>query len=321
MDAIKTSPSIGSRESRAAHVAPVEHERVHAAASAIVTAVPFLCLGFVAWQVWDRALHWHDLVVFAATYIPIGLGVTVGFHRHFTHRSFKAPRWLRGLFGALGSAALEGPVIAWVAAHRKHHAFSDQEGDPHSPHVDHGGNVSGALRGLFHAHVGWLFLHTQRPNKQRYAPDLLDEPLIRVVDRIWWAWVVVGLAFPFALGLILSGSVLGGLTGLLWGGAVRIFVLHHITYSINSLCHFYGRRRFATGDESRNLAWLAPFSLGEAWHNNHHAFPTSAEHGLRWWEVDLSAWVIRGLERLGLAWDVVRVEPERQRRKAAVPAS
>ena len=134
---------------------------------------------------------------------------------------------------------------------------------------------------------------------------------------MWWAWVLLGLAFPFGLGLALSGSILGGLTGLLWGGAVRIFVLHHMTYSINSLCHFFGRRRFATGDESRNLAWLAPFSLGEAWHNNHHAFPTSAEHGLRWWEIDVSAWVIRGLERLGLAWDVVRVDPARQRRKVA----
>jgi stearoyl-CoA desaturase (Delta-9 desaturase) len=303
-----------------ADVAPVEHERVHAAASAIVTAVPLLCLGLVAWQVWGRALHWHDLVVFAATYVPIGLGVTVGFHRHFTHRSFKAPRWLRALLGALGSAALEGPVISWVAAHRKHHAFSDQEGDPHSPHVDHGGNaISGALRGLFHAHLGWLFLHTQRPNTDRYAADLLAEADTRLVDRMWWVWVLLGLAFPFALGLTLSGSILGGLTGLLWGGAIRVFLLHHITYSINSLCHFFGRRRFVTGDESRNLAWLAPFSLGEAWHNNHHAFPTSADHGLRWWEVDVSAWVIRGLERLGLAWEVVRVEPERQRRKVIAP--
>jgi stearoyl-CoA desaturase (delta-9 desaturase) len=278
-----------------ADVAPVEHERLHAASSAIVTIVPFLCLGLVAWQVWDRALHWHDLVVFAATYVPIGLGVTVGFHRHFTHRSFKARRWLR--------------------------AFSDQEGDPHSPHVDHGGGASGALRGLFHAHLGWMFLHTQRPNRARYAPDLLDEPMIRLVDRMWWAWVMLGLAFPFALGLALSGSILGGLTGLLWGGAVRLFVSHHMTFSINSLCHFFGRRRFATGDESRNLAWLAPFSLGEAWHNNHHAFPTSAEHGLRWWEIDMSAWVIRGLERVGLVWDVVRVEPQRQRRKAVAPVS
>jgi stearoyl-CoA desaturase (Delta-9 desaturase) len=302
-------------------VAPLEHERLHTAASVIAAAVPFLCLGVVAWQVWDRALHWHDLVVFAAMYVPVGLGVTVGFHRHFTHRSFKAPQWLRGVFGVLGSAALEGPVIAWVATHRKHHAHSDQEGDPHSPHVDHGGNVTGALRGLFHAHFGWLFLHTQRPNRARYAPDLLGEPLIRQVDRLWWAWVLLGLAFPFALGLILSGSILGGLTGLLWGGAVRIFVLHHMTYSINSLCHFFGRRRFVTGDESRNLGWLAPFSLGEAWHNNHHAFPTSAEHGLRRWEIDPSAWLIGGLERLGLVWDVVRISPDRRRRKAVAPVS
>src|SRR5688572_30206126 len=270
-------------------IQPVAHEAADRIALTVVTVVPILALGMAVWHAWGDALRASDIVVFAVMYVATALGVTVGFHRHFTHRSFKTTRPVRVVLAVLGSAAVQGPVISWVAAHRKHHAFSDQEGDPHSPHVDHGGNFSGALRGLFHAHLGWLFLHTQRPNKARYAPDLIDEPVTRMVDRMWWAWVLLGLAFPFALGLALSGSILGGLTGLLWGGAVRIFVLHHITYSINSLCHFFGRRRFATGDESRNLAWLAPFSLGEAWHNNHHAFPTSAAHGLRWWEVDPSA--------------------------------
>jgi stearoyl-CoA desaturase (delta-9 desaturase) len=261
-------------------------------------------------------LHWHDLVVFAVTYVPIGLGVTVGFHRHFSHRAFKAGRGMRLALGALGSAALEGPVVAWVANHRKHHAFSDREGDPHSPHVGHGGEVEGALRGLAHAHLGWLFLHTQRPARARYAPDLLRDPVSRFINRTCWLWVLLGLGFPFGLGAALTGTLVGGLTGLLWGGAVRIFLLHHITYSINSLCHFFGRRRFATDDESRNLGWLALPSLGEAWHNNHHAFPTSADHGLRWWEVDVSSLVIRGLERAGLVWDVARPGLERQARKA-----
>jgi stearoyl-CoA desaturase (delta-9 desaturase) len=175
----------------------------------------------------------------------------------------------------------------------------------------------GVLRGLAHAHLGWLFLHTQRPDQARYAPDLLRDPTIRLIDRTALLWPALGLAFPFFLGWALSGRIAGGLTGLLWGGAVRIFLLHHVTYSINSLCHAYGRRPFETRDESRNLAWLAPFSMGEAWHNNHHAFPTSAAHGLRRWEIDPSAFVIGALERVGLAWDVVRIAPERQRAKVA----
>jgi stearoyl-CoA desaturase (Delta-9 desaturase) len=300
----------------ASGVQEVANPRMHTTQSAIVVLVPFLGLGVVAWQLWGGALRWHDLVVFAVTYLPIGVGVTVGYHRLFTHRAFKTGRTIRGALGILGSAALEGPVISWVADHRRHHAFSDDEGDPHSPHVDHGGDVLGSLRGLMHAHVGWLFLHTQRGAKERYAPDLLKDPVMRFVDRTCLVWVVAGLAFPFVLGIALSGSLVGGLTGLLWGGLVRILVLHHVTYSINSLCHFFGTRRFATDDESRNLAWLAPFSLGEAWHNNHHAFPTSAAHGLRWWEIDPSALVIRALERTGLAWDVVRVGAERQSAKA-----
>jgi Fatty-acid desaturase len=302
-------------------VTPVENERMHSILSAVVTIVPFLAVGYAGWLAWDSALHWQDLVVFAITYLPIGLGVTVGFHRLFTHRSFKTGAVLRGVFGALGSAALEGPVIFWVSTHRKHHAFSDAEGDPHSPHVDHGGGLLAPLRGLGHAHLGWLFLHTQRPNTERYAPDLLGDPVARFISRTALLWVAAGLAVPFGLGVALTGTVVGGLTGLLWGGLVRIFLLHHVTCSINSLCHFFGRRRFATGDESRNLAWLAPFSLGEAWHNNHHAFPTSAAHGLRRFELDPSALVIRGLEKLGLVWDVVRVTPERQLGKLAVPGS
>jgi stearoyl-CoA desaturase (delta-9 desaturase) len=266
----------------------------------------------VVWQAWSGLLQWHDLLVFAITYVPLGLGVTVGFHRLLTHRSFETSRSIRAALAILGSAAIEGPVISWVADHRKHHAFSDQEGDPHSPHVGHGNGWRGALRGLFHAHLGWLFLHTERAARKRYAPDLLGDPLVRFVDRTFLAWAVLGLALPFGLGVAIGGSVTAGLTGLLWGGAVRMLVLHHITYSINSLCHFFGRRRFRTGDESRNLGWLSVLSLGEAWHNNHHAFPTSARHGLRRFELDVSAAVIRVLEALGLVWNVVRVPEQRQ---------
>jgi stearoyl-CoA desaturase (Delta-9 desaturase) len=301
-------------------IEPAVHETRDRIITGTVTVVPFLALGIVAWQLWNSLLHWHDLLVFVLLYAVSGLGVTVGFHRLFTHRSFKTKPAVRAFFAIAGSCAIEGPVISWVADHRKHHAFSDQPGDPHSPHVDHGVGWRGALRGLAHAHVGWLFIHTQRGNRRRYAPDLLADPVVRFVDRTFILWAVGGIAAAFGLGWLIGGSVTTGLTGLLWGGAVRLLVLHHATFSINSLCHFFGRRRFATGDESRNLAWLSLVTFGEAWHNNHHAFPTSAAHGIGRREVDISAGVIWLLEKTGLAWDVVRVSPERMARKA-VPAT
>ena len=297
-------------------IQPVANETRDRIITGTVTVLPFLGLGLVCWQLWERALHWHDVVVFLIVYAATGLGITVGFHRLLTHRSFKTKRWLRATFAALGSAAVEGPVISWVSDHRKHHVYADRDGDPHSPHVDHGVGWRGALRGLLHAHVGWLFIHTQRGAKERFAPDLIDDPAIRFVDRTFVLWVALGLLVPFGLGYALGGSWLTGLTGLLWGGLVRMLVLHHVTFSINSLCHFFGRRRFDTDDHSRNLLWLAPLSFGESWHNNHHAFPTSARHGLRPWELDLSAMLIRGLESVGLAWDVVRVSGERQDARA-----
>lgn len=298
-------------------IQPVANETRDRIITGTVTGLPILGLGLVCWQLWERALHWHDVVVFLIVYAATGLGITVGFHRLLTHRSFKTKRWLRATFAALGSAAVEGPVISWVSDHRKHHVYADRDGDPHSPHVDHGVGWRGALRGLLHAHVGWLFIHTQRGAKERFAPDLIDDPAIRFVDRTFVLWVALGLLVPFGLGYALGGSWLTGLTGLLWGGLVRMLVLHHVTFSINSLCHFFGRRRFDTDDHSRNLLWLAPLSFGESWHNNHHAFPTSAFHGLRRRELDLGGLFISALERIGLAWDVVRVSPERQREKAA----
>ena len=301
-------------------VEPVLNETRDRIATGIVTAVPILALGLVVWQVWGDFLRWSDVVVFAIMYVATGFGITVGFHRHFTHRSFKTSRPVRATLAVLGSAAIEGPVISWVADHRKHHTFADQEGDPHSPHVDHGVGFRGAFKGLLHAHVGWLFIHTQRGLRRRYARDLIDDPIVEFVDRKFLYWVIGGLAASFLLGWAIGGSLYAGLTGLLWGVAVRMLVVHHVTFSINSLCHFFGRRRFETDDESRNLLWLAPFSFGESWHNNHHAFPTSAEHGMRKWELDWSALLIRAMERVGLVWDVVRVDRERQERRKALLA-
>jgi stearoyl-CoA desaturase (delta-9 desaturase) len=282
----------------------------------VITVVPLALVVLAGWQLWNRELHWRDIVIFLIMYIPIGLGVTVGFHRLLTHRSFKTSSGMRGLFAVLGTMSVEGPVISWVADHRKHHAYSDRLGDPHSPHVDSGGGWQGALRGLAHAHVGWLFDHTQRGSRERFAPDLLADPVINFVDKTFILWSLVGLAIPFGLGVLIGGTAAAGLEAMLWAGAVRIFVLHHVTYSINSLCHFFGRRRFDTGDHSHNLSWLAPLSFGEAWHNNHHAFPTSAFHGMTRREIDLSGLTIAGLEHLGLVWDVQRISPDRQASKA-----
>jgi stearoyl-CoA desaturase (delta-9 desaturase) len=298
-------------------VQPVANENLDRFLTGTITVLPILALGLVAWQVWSELLGWSDLIVFAIMYVATGFGITVGFHRLFTHRAFKTGKAVRAILAALGSAAIEGPVISWVADHRKHHAYSDRPGDPHSPHVDHGHGVKGALKGLMHAHVGWLFIHTERGLKSRYAPDLIADPIVNFISRTFVVWVLAGLAVPFLLGWAIGGTVAEGLTGLLWGGAVRMLVLHHATYSINSLCHFFGKRTFDTNDESRNLGWLSFFTFGEAWHNSHHAFPTSARHGLKRWQFDPSAWVIWGLEKTGLAWDVVRIAPERQAAKLA----
>jgi stearoyl-CoA desaturase (delta-9 desaturase) len=303
-----------SKTPRSGDIEPVAHQTRDRVITAIVTVVPFVGLGFACWQAWHGLLHHSDLIVFAILYVSTGLGVTVGFHRLLTHRSFKTTRPLRALFAVLGSAAIEGPVIAWVADHRKHHAFSDRPGDPHSPHVDHGGGWTGALRGLLHAHLGWIFIHTQRGNKERFTPDLLKDPVISFVDRTFLLWAIIGLALPGVLGYLIGGTLFAAATGVLWGGLVRVFLMHHFTYSINSLCHVFGRRAYETGDESRNLAWLALPTFGEAWHNNHHAFPTSAVHGLGRWQLDPSALVIKGMERVGLVWDVV--EPSTARRSA-----
>jgi len=301
-------------------VRPVTMPLVDRVASAVVTAAPPIMLIVGMYFGWtSHLLVWQDILILAVAYCGIGMGITVGFHRLLTHRSFKCSRWVRAGFAALGSAAAEGPVIDWVATHRKHHQFSDIPGDPHSPHVGHGSGFRGALSGLAHAHIGWVFSDMEVADERRYAKDLLSDPLIRFVDRTFVLWVVLGLAVPFGLGVLLSGNVIGGLTALLWGGAARIFLMHHATFSINSLCHFFGKQEYDTTDESRNLAWLAIPTWGEAWHNTHHAFPTSYRHGLGKRQIDISAGVIRVLEMAGIAYDVVRIDPARQATKALAP--
>ena len=317
IDAAEPAPATVARGHRTAELVPIEHETRERLVRTGVIGLPLAALVAAGWLAWGGTLHWHDLVVLATVYALTGAGITVGYHRLFTHRSFKTTRPVRALFAVLGSMAVEGSVVEWVATHRKHHSFSDRPGDPHSPHVELQPGWRGAVRGLVHAHVGWMFRGKDMANPARYAKDLLADRDLRFISRTFPLWVVAGLALPFGLGVALTGSVVGGLTGLLWGGAVRIFLLHHATFSINSLCHFFGRSPFPTGDESRNLAWLAPITFGEAWHNNHHAFPTSARHGLGRWQPDPGAWLIAALERCHLVWDVVRISPERQQSKLA----
>jgi stearoyl-CoA desaturase (Delta-9 desaturase) len=265
---------------------------------------------------WNEAVGAADVGIMLGMYLITGAGISVGFHRLFAHRSFEAARPVRAALAILASMAMMGGIFRWVSNHRKHHAFSDEDGDPHSPHLTERGGAWGAVTGLWHAHVGWIFT-SDRPDPERYARHLVNDPMMRFIDRTFLVWVGVGLAIPFLAGFAISGRLEGALTGLLWGGPARIFALHHVTFSINSLCHFHGRRRFPTADESRNLFWLAPISFGEAWHNNHHAFPSSPFHGLRRREIDPGRWLILGLEALGLAWNVRRVGPERQLARAA----
>jgi stearoyl-CoA desaturase (delta-9 desaturase) len=265
---------------------------------------------------WNRAVGPLELCVMAALYVLTAFGVTLGYHRMFTHRALDGSRTLRAILAVLGSMAVEGSVITWVADHRKHHAFTDQDGDPHSPHLS-GPGFLGAVKGLWHAHIGWLFETVGQAERERFAPDLMKDRTLRLIDRLFLLWVALGLIVPFALGWLIGGSLGVALTTLLWAGLVRVFLLHHVTWSINSVCHFFGRRRFQVDDESRNVFWLAPISMGEAWHHNHHAFPTSAFHGLRFWErvSDPTGLVISVLEKLGLVWNVVRISPERQAAK------
>jgi stearoyl-CoA desaturase (Delta-9 desaturase) len=279
--------------------------------------VPFIGVLVAVVLLWNRAVDAADLGILAAMYLLTGLGVTVGFHRLLTHRAFQTYPWLERTFAVLGSLSVEGSVLDWVADHRKHHAHSDREGDPHSPHIGHGSG----LRGLWHAHVGWLFETQGQADWKRYAAELYEDRAMRAIGRRFPWLVLLSLLIPTVAGFALDGFTLqGAALGLLWGGLVRIFFVHHVTWSVNSVCHFFGNRRFDIQDYSTNVGWLALVSLGESWHHNHHAFPRSAYHGLRRWELDPSGLIISAMARFGLAWNVVRITPERQRAKTLVAA-
>ena len=263
---------------------------------------PFLGLVAAVVLLWGRGVGWLDLGLLLGCYMFCALGVTVGFHRMFTHRALQGGPVVRFIFAWAGSTSVQGPVLAWCAVHRRHHQHSDRPGDPHSPHL-HGRGFIGVLRGMWHAHLGWLFA-PEPPDLARSVPDLVADPVLRFVDKFFWFWVLIGWVAPGVFAGLLMHSWLAALDGFLWGGLVRTFVHHHITWSINSVCHVWGTRPFAVADQSRNNAVFAVLALGEGWHNNHHAFPTSARHGLRWWQIDITWWVILLLRRMGVVRDV-----------------
>jgi stearoyl-CoA desaturase (delta-9 desaturase) len=275
------------------------------------SVVPLVAVPAAMVFLWGRMLGWADVAVFSIMYAICSFGVTVGYHRLLTHESFKTYAPIRNALAVAGAMSGQGPPITWVAHHRRHHRVADKEGDPHSPHLGDGTGLRGIVKNLWHAHLGWQLDPNLTSDPMRYCPDVVRQRSMRRISAWFLPIVAAGVLLPGLLELAITGTATGALTGILWGGLVRLFLVNHMAYAINSVCHYFGRRRFATTDESRNVIWLALPSLGEAWHNNHHAFPKSAVHGLRWWEPDPSAALIRVLELLHLAWGVIRIAPER----------
>jgi stearoyl-CoA desaturase (delta-9 desaturase) len=268
----------------------------------IAVVLPLAGLAAAIVLLWGRGFSWIYLGLMAGMFVLTGLGITVGYHRLFTHRAFDAHGAVKAALVIFGSMAVQGPLIKWVAVHRRHHQHSDEHDDPHSPRL-HGDSPWGMIRGLCHAHIGWFF-EADIPGIRRYAADLERDTLLRRVSALFPLWAALGLLLPAALGGLITMTWTGVLLGFLWGGLARLCLVHHVTWSINSVCHLWGTRPYRSHDHSRNNVVFGILGLGEGWHNNHHAFPTSARHGLRWWQLDGSYWLIRSLESLGLAWNV-----------------
>ena len=288
----------------------------------VLGAVVFPLLGLIAAIVmaWGYGMmSWLDLGMLIGGWYLTGLGITIGFHRMLTHGSFKTTPAIRWFWTGLGSLAVEGSPIDWCMVHRKHHQFSDDHGDPHSPHMQ-GEGWWNSLKGFWHSHTGWMFQDNwSKKERQKYVPDLITDELLLAIDRKYYWWVVATLAIPAVIGglaalpydLTVLGILKGAGLGFLWGGLARVCLSHHMTWSINSICHIFGSQDFKSADDSRNNLFFGVLSHGEGWHNNHHAFPTSARHGLKWWQFDLSWIIIRSLAICGLAWDV-KLPSERQ---------
>jgi len=286
-----------------------------------VVLIPFLALLAGVALLVRSAVGRVELALLLGMYWASHLGAGLGFHRYFSHRSFQTTKTVKALLAILGSMAAQGPVMLWAATHRRHHQFSDREGDPHSPFV-HAPGLLNRLRAIWHAHVGWLF-KPQVNDWVRHVPELVKDKMLMRINRLYFVWVLLGLAIPSAIGMWLIGGWRGAYDGFLWGGLIRIALGHHSIWSVNSLCHLFGTRPYRSNDNSRNNFFLAIAVFGDGWHNNHHAFPSSAFHGLSWWQIDLHGYFLRLLGLFGLAWDIKRPSAsalkQKQRAKADLP--
>jgi stearoyl-CoA desaturase (delta-9 desaturase) len=283
----------------------------------IVITAPLVGTLCAVWLAFHTGIGPVEIGLFLVFHFITTIGATVGFHRHFAHKSFDAKPIVRRLLGIFGSMSAQGPLVYWVATHRRHHAFSDEPCDPHSPNL-HGESFRERLQGQWHAHIKWLFI-SERTNTGRFASDILRDPLTKEINRQYFTWVLVGLALPALIGGLLTCTWMGVLTGFLWGGLVRMFAVHHAFWAIGGIAHSVGWRAFDTKEDSTNNLWLAIPNYGEGWHNNHHAFPQSAHFGLKWWQIDIGAWVICCLAAVGLVYNVKRPTPEMIAAKSIVP--
>lgn len=311
LDERPAPPPAQPREPTSSEVGTIWPQRL---VTTVILLSPIAALGVILSGILDDGLAWQNIVIATIFYVIVAHGVTIGFHRLFTHKSFEARRPLKIALALLGSMSLQGSLIGWVADHRRHHMFTERDGDPHSPSRPPAQPL-GRVRGFVHAHVGWLFERASTA-RQKFAPDLLADRDIVIIDRLFVPCSIITFALPFGLGYAITGRFTGGLALLLWAGVLRVGLLHHVSWTTNSLCHMFGRRPFETEDASRNLAPLAILSMGEAWHNAHHAFPALARHGVDRHQLDTSAMIIRMFERLGwvsrVRWpDPVRLDARR----------
>jgi stearoyl-CoA desaturase (delta-9 desaturase) len=310
-EAIEPEVRVGTVRSRTSRISQVM--------TLIAVVVPPLGLASAMGLLWGVGFHWIDAVLFAGMYVVCGFGITVGFHRYFTHKGFEARPSVKAALAILGCMTMQGPVTQWVTDHRKHHALSDKPGDPHSPHAGRGDGPLGAVRGFVHAHVGWMFTNLGMEQGREYGRDLYEDRLVRAIDRMYLLWVVLTLGIPFGIGYAVGGTWQAGLEGLVWGGLIRIAAYQHATFSVNSICHMFGRKDYRSRDEARNNWIVAVLVFGEGWHNNHHAFPVSARHGLHRRQIDLSWLLIRGLAKLRLVWDVKVPDASQLERRRVQP--
>ncbi len=313
-----TPPQDRSTKVRGVVRLTAEQLRFQKRVTLIMTVAPLAAVAVAIWQLWGTGITPLDFWLFLGFYAVAGLGISVGYHRLFTHRSFHAATPVKVGLAIAGSLAIEGDPISWSATHRRHHAYADRHGDPHSPHLAQAAGFKGVMLGLWHAHVGWLF-DAEKTDATVWTADLIADPAVKKVsDKFVWI-LVASFVLPPIIGGLVTMSFTGALTAFLWGSLVRIFLLHHVTWSINSICHFFGKEAYRAKDESRNVWALSPISFGESWHNNHHAFPWSARLGLRAWQIDPGWYLIVALRSVGLVGKV-KVPTVEQREAKRLPA-